>query len=252
MIAERLKDKVCLVTGAGSGIGAATALRLAQEGADVALFDVNEEGLATTAKTVTDLGRSALTQLCDVSSEVAVKSGVAAVVARLGKLDVLCNVAGFLRTGHTHEQSLEGFQRLLAVNLQGTFLMTREVLPELLKKKGRNIVNVASTAALGGHPWMSAYAASKGGVLSFTRATALEYVRQGIRINAVIPGGIATPIHSSFELPEGADGELLRGAIGWVRHAGPEYVASVIAFLASDDARYMTGAELRVDGGAMT
>jgi NAD(P)-dependent dehydrogenase (short-subunit alcohol dehydrogenase family) len=248
---RRLESKVVLVTGAASGIGRATAIRTGTEGAKVACVDVKIAGAEDTARQVEALGTEAQAYECDVSDPAAVKATVAAAVKRFGKLDVLCNVAGILRSEHTHELKLEDWNRVLAVNLTGTFLMCQAALPHLLETKG-NIVNMSSTAALGSHPWMAAYAASKGGVLSFSRCLAVEYVKQGLRVNVICPGGIKTSLHEQFSMPKGADVELLRGAIPFVEYVGPEHAASVIAFLASDDARYMNGAEVRVDGGALS
>ncbi len=225
---KRFEGQVALVTGAASGIGKATAARLAEEGATVAAVDL--KGTEYT---------------CDVSDE-------AQVIARHDRLDVLANVAGILRADHTHELALADFERVLRVNLVGTFLVCKAAIPHLLKTKG-NIVNTSSTAALGSHPWMAAYAASKGGILSMTRSIAVEYGKQGVRANCVCPGGIATPLHAQFKLPKGGDPELLRGAMPLaLPYAGPEHAASVIAFLASDDARYITGEDIRADGGALS
>jgi NAD(P)-dependent dehydrogenase (short-subunit alcohol dehydrogenase family) len=243
---RRFEGKVALVTGAASGIGRATAERLAEEGASVACVDVNREGVTETADKVGGIGL-----VCDISDPAQVKATVAATIERYGKLDVLCNIAGILRSEHSHEIKLEDWNRIIGINLTGTFLMCQACLPHLLATKG-NIVNMSSTAALGSHPWMAAYAASKGGVLSLTRCLSVEYVKQGLRVNAVIPGGIATPLHGQFSMPEGADVDLLKGAIPFVRYVGPEYCASAVAFLASDDAKYMNGTELRVDGGALS
>jgi NAD(P)-dependent dehydrogenase (short-subunit alcohol dehydrogenase family) len=248
---RRLESKVVLVTGAASGIGQATAIRTGSEGALVACIDVKLEGAEETARQVQALGTQAQAFECDVSDPNAVRATVAAVVKRFGRLDVLCNVAGILRSDHTHELLLDDWNRVLAVNLTGTFLMCQAALPHLLETKG-NIVNMSSTAALGSHPWMAAYAASKGGVLAFSRCLAVEYVKQGLRVNVICPGGIKTSLHEHFRMPKGADVELLRGAIPFVEYVGPEHAASVIAFLASDDARYMNGSEVRVDGGALS
>lgn len=248
---QRFTDKAVLVTGAASGIGKATALRLAREGAAVACVDLNAEQLAETVKEIAALEGSGFALTCDVSSESAVRETVRAAVDKLGKLDVLCNIAGILRGDHTHELSLENWNRVLSVNLTGTFLMCREAIPHLLQTKG-NIVNMSSTAALGSHPWMAAYAASKGGILSLTRALSVEYVKQGLRANAICPGGIQTPLHMQLRIPKGADYDLLRGAMPFVPQVGPEYVASAVAFVASEDGQYMNGAEIRVDGGALS
>jgi NAD(P)-dependent dehydrogenase (short-subunit alcohol dehydrogenase family) len=238
---KRFTDKIALVTGAASGIGKATAQRLADEGAQVACLDLNG-----------DMGPAAALGLtCDVGDPDQVAKAVAAVIERFGRLDVVCNVAGILRADHTHELALENWDKLIRVNLTGTFLVCRAAIPHLLQTKG-NIVNTSSTAALGSHPWMAAYAASKGGILSLTRVLAVEYGKQGLRANCVCPGGIITPLHGQFKMPKGADPELLRGAMPPVPYAGPEHAASVIAFLASDDARYINGAEIRADGGALS
>jgi meso-butanediol dehydrogenase/(S,S)-butanediol dehydrogenase/diacetyl reductase len=242
---------VALVTGAASGIGQATAVRLATEGASLACVDLKKECAEDSARRVEALGQPAQAFECDVSDRAAVFATVGKVVERFGKIDVLCNIAGILHSAHTHELEPDDWQRVLSVNLSGTFWMCQAALPHLLKTHG-NIVNMSSTAALGSHPWMAAYAASKGGVLSFSRSLSVEYVKQGLRVNVICPGGIKTALHEQFSLPKGADVELLRGAMPFVEYAGPEHAASVIAFLASDDARYINGAEIRVDGGALS
>jgi len=247
---RRFEGKVALVTGAASGIGLATVERLAQEGAGVACVDVNEKVYEAAAK-VEAMGGHAIALQCDVSNQAQVLQTVADVVGKFDRLDVLCNVAGILRADHFHDLKLEDWNKIIAVNLTGTFLMCQAAIPHLLKSRG-NIVNTSSTAALGSHPWMAAYAASKGGILSMSRCISVEYVKQKLRCNCVCPGGIATPLHGQFQMPPGADPELLRGAIPFVKYAGPDKCASVIAFLASDDARYITGEEIRVDGGALS
>ncbi|HVK73493.1 MAG TPA: SDR family oxidoreductase [Kofleriaceae bacterium] len=232
---KRFEGKVALVTGAASGIGKATAVRLAEEGATVATVDIADGAEFR----------------CDISDEQQVNDMMAAVLARFDRIDVLCNVAGVLRADHTHELKLENWEKILRINLTGTFLVCRAAIPHLLKTKGV-IVNTSSTSALGSHPWMAAYAASKGGILSMTRVIAVEYAKQGLRANCVCPGGVATPLHGQFRMPKGADPDLLRGAMPPVPYVGPEHAASVIAFLASDDARYINGAEVRADGGALS
>lgn len=251
MSLRRFEGKVCLVTGAASGIGRATAVRLATEGAKVCAVDVQEERLhKKTAAKLEAIGGEFLLRACDISDEAQVKETVAATVEHFGQLDVLCNIAGVLRCDNTHELALADWQRVIDVNLTGTFLMCREALPHLLESKG-NIVNMASNSALGSHPWMAAYSASKGGVVALTKAIAAEYPKQGIRANCVCPGGINTPIHGDFSLPTGADLELIKKAVPYVPYVGPEWAASVVVFLASEDACYMQGTALRVDGGAL-
>jgi len=235
----RFDGRVAIVTGAASGIGLATAERLADEGATVVRVDIAKDGL----------DRDAIAG--DVSDPSFASLLVAQTVERHGRLDVLANVAGILRTANTHEHSIQTWDQVLGVNLTGTFLCCRAAIPELLKSRG-NIVNVSSTAALAGHPWAAAYAASKGGVLALTRTIAVEYGRKGLRCNAVCPGSIDTPITKDFAFPEGADMDLVRRIIALDKARGPETVAAAIAFLASDDAAHVNGEDVRVDGGTLS
>jgi meso-butanediol dehydrogenase/(S,S)-butanediol dehydrogenase/diacetyl reductase len=249
---RRFADKVVSITGAASGIGRATALRMAEEGASLALSDVNAQGLEETAKLARERGADVATWICDVSDRDAVGALIESAVARFGRLDSLCNVAGILHFDHTHELSPESWRRILAVNLDGTFFACQAALPHLLATRG-NIVNLSSTAALAGHPWTAAYSASKGGVLALTYTLAIEYCAQGLRANAVCPGSIQTPIQAAFRLPEGADRKLLYRIMPPDRvFRGPEAAAAVIAFLASEDAAHINGAEIRVDGGTLS
>jgi NAD(P)-dependent dehydrogenase (short-subunit alcohol dehydrogenase family) len=247
---RRFEGRVALVTGAASGIGRATALRLAREGARVACADVAEQGLAATCKAIEGGGGEALAVSCDVSDERSAAEAVGATLDRFGALHVLCNVAGILLFEHTHSTTLEAWNRILAVNLTGTFLVTKAALPHLVASGGA-IVNTSSTAALQAHPWTAAYSASKGGVLAFTKALALEYGKQGVRVNAVCPGGIETAIQQAFRVPEGADAKLVRRILPFRGMETPETVADAIAFLASDEARHVHGTALVVDGGML-
>ena len=235
----RFDGRVAIVTGAASGIGRSTADRLADEGAIVVRADIAKEGLDEDAI------------VGDVSNPTFAPLLVAQTVERHGRLDVLANVAGILRTANTHEHSLDSWDQVLAINLTGTFLCCRAAIPELLETRG-NIVNVSSTAALAGHPWAAAYSASKGGVLALTRTIAVEYAKQGLRCNAVCPGSIKTPITKDFEFPEGADTDLVRRIMALDKPRGPETVAATIAFLASDDAAHVNGEHVRVDGGTLS
>jgi meso-butanediol dehydrogenase/(S,S)-butanediol dehydrogenase/diacetyl reductase len=246
--APRFADKVALVTGAASGIGRATTIRLVEEGARVMALDLQEGPLDDLAR---ELGASVATRPCDVSDPALVRAAVAATVERFGALDVLINAAGILRTAHTHEETLEGWNRVLGVNLTGTFLMCQAALPHLLARRG-SIVNLSSTAALRAHAWTAAYSASKGGVLALTNELAVEYGQQGLRANAVCPGGITTPIHQAFRVPEGADQKLVRRIMPLTGFAEPEEVAATIAFLASDEAVHITGTMIRVDAAMCT
>jgi NAD(P)-dependent dehydrogenase (short-subunit alcohol dehydrogenase family) len=248
---RRFEDKVVVITGAASGIGRACALRLAEEGARLALADLQAEGLEATAKQARELGAACETSVADVSDEASVRSLVAGAASRFGRLDVLLNVAGILRFDHTHELALANWSKVLAVNLTGTFLMCREAIPHLLETRG-NIVNIASTAGMRGHPWTAAYAASKGGVIALTCGIAIEYAKQGLRANAICPGSIETPITKAFAVPEGADPKLVRRMMPLTGFVGPEKVAGAVAFVASDEGSHITGETLRIDGGALS
>ncbi|MEE9609020.1 MAG: SDR family NAD(P)-dependent oxidoreductase [Myxococcota bacterium] len=248
---QRFQDRVVLVTGAASGIGRATAERLASEGAKLACTDVQAHGLEETAKLVRERGGEVEVQLCDVSDPEAVRAALDWTLERFGALHSLCNAAGILRFGHTHEFPVADWNRVLAVNLTGTFCMCQAAIPHLLASRG-NIVNIASTAALAGAPWASAYAASKGGVVALTRAIAIEYGKQGLRANAVCPGSITTPMTQQVEFPEGADLKLVYRMMPLDDFRGPEVVAGTVAFLASDDAAHINGVALRVDGATLS
>ncbi|MFF2146533.1 SDR family NAD(P)-dependent oxidoreductase [Kitasatospora sp. NPDC058190] len=250
---ERFSGRNVLITGGGSGIGQATVHRILAEGGRVVAVDVNEDGLKKTLDRATADGTAdRLTiQVLDISDEAAVVSGVAEAISALGSLDVLVNAAGILRSSHTHETTLEFWNKLLAVNLTGTFLMTREALPALLATGKGVVVNFSSTSASFAHPYMAAYAATKGGIQSFTHAIASEYSKQGLRAVCVAPGSIDSGMTNNPGLPADADFSLLAKlspAIGQ-GFAGPETVAGVIAMLASDDGAFVTGTELRIDGG---
>ncbi len=247
---QRFADRSVLITGAGSGIGRATAERLAAEGARLTISDVNADGLEETASTCRTSGVPVTAVVSDVSDEAAVADLVAGAVGEFGRLDVLVNVAGILQFKDFRLTTLADFERIIGVNLTGTFLTCRDAMPHLLESQG-NIVNITSTAALAGHPWTSSYSASKGGVLALTLTLAVEFGKLGVRCNAVAPGSINTPIQNAFELPEGADPKLLHRIMPLDRMRGPENVAGAVAFLGSDDAAHVNGEVLRVDGGTL-
>jgi meso-butanediol dehydrogenase/(S,S)-butanediol dehydrogenase/diacetyl reductase len=247
---ERFAGKIVLLTGGASGIGRATAQRLAEEGATLAITDVNAEGLEETAATCRESGATVLSMVSDVGNEDSVRDTISSTVSEFGRIDVLVNVAGILQFKDMRETTLDDWNRIIGVNLTGTFLMCREALPHLLESGG-NIVNTASTAALAGHPWTISYSASKGGVQALTQTIAVEFGKQGIRCNSVAPGSILTPIQNAFELPEGADPKLIYRIMALDKQRGPETVAGAIAFLASDDAEHVNGTCLKVDGGTL-
>ncbi len=236
------------MTGAASGIGRATVVRLVDEGASVIAVDVDGDGLAVTAK-VSSRPDAVVASVGDVGDTTTAPAAVASAEARFGRLDLLVNNAGILRFDHSHEVLDADWDRILRINLTGTFSFCRAAIPTMLAAGRGAIVNVASTAAAFGHPWAAAYAASKGGVLALTRTLAVEYAAQGLRVNAVCPGSIETAIVGEFAVPEGADARLVRRIMSPTGMAGPDVIAAAIAYLGSDEASHVTGADLRVDGG---
>ena len=247
---KRFHGRVAFVTGAAAGIGRATAMRLASEGASLYLVDVATEGLEETARLCEDAGAAVESSRCDVTSEEDVRSNVAACVERFGRLDALCNVAGILLLDHFTNITVDQFRRVLEVNLVGTFILCQAALPHLLESKGA-IVNTSSTSALAGVPYGAAYGTSKGGVSALTRTLAVEFGKQGLRCNAVNPGSILTAMAGPGVIPEDADMKLVARAMPLDRARGPEVVAAAIAMLASEDACHINGEELRVDGGTL-
>ncbi|CPR11249.1 oxidoreductase [Mycobacterium bohemicum DSM 44277] len=259
---RRLEGNRILVTGAASGIGQATALRLLDEGAVVVASDVAEEGLSSTRDRAEAAGTAdrLTTMPMDVANEDSVIDGVRRAGQTLDGLDSLVNAAGILRAAKTHETSLELWNRIIGVNLTGTFLVVREALPALLAKSGSAIVNFSSTSASFAHPYMAAYAASKGGIQAFTHSLALEYARDGLRAVCVAPGSIKSGITDATAgyLPKDADWSLFSRLMpvlpttevsSGTGMADPSVVAGVVAMLLSKDGAFITGTEIRIDGG---
>ena len=248
---QRFENRSVLITGAASGIGRATVERIASEGGRVFCVDVQAEAVEDAAKRAAEHGAESEARVCDVSDEAAVNATVAACVERFGRLDALCHVAGILRFAHTHEMPFDDWRRIQAVNADGTFLVCRAALPHLVASGG-NIVNVSSVAAKAGLAYGAAYAASKGAVLALTKALAVEYGKQGVRVNSVCPGSIKTPMTAGGAgLPKDADLKLVMRQMALDKPRGPETVASLIAFLASDDAAHVNGEDILVDGGTL-
>jgi len=244
---NRFEGKAVLLTGAASGMGRATALRLTAEGAAVFGVDRDEAGLKQTAD---EVGAARFVpHVADVSDEQAVIAAVAAAREQLGALDVLANVAGIQRTTPLATLTVAELQELFAVNTIGTALFCREAAPRLPDQTGV-IVNIASSAATHGHPYMSAYAASKGAVLALTQTLAAELAPRGVRVLAISPGGVRTPLTANVTFPEGADRSYYGRVIPLLGFGEPEDIAAAIAFAASSDGRYWTGSELRLDGGS--
>lgn len=246
MSTARFSGRTALVTGAASGLGAATARRLAAEGATVACLDVVADGATRTADAI---GATARAYPVDVSDPESVRAAVDGAVRDLGRPSVVVNCAGIGRFYHSHDMPFADWQRIIGVNLTGTFLVAQAALPHLLDGGGA-IVNVASNAGLMGQPYSAAYCASKGGVVQLTRALADEYIERGVRVNCIAPGGIDTPLQEQFRnAPAGIDFKKFAKIRTPLGTATPDEVAALIAFVASDEGRYMTGAIVSIDGG---
>lgn len=244
----RFSGVTVLITGAASGIGRATALRLLEEGAFLYAVDLDEEGLDEVSRSAQGSSGRIITGITDITDEAAVASVVDSAAAALGGIDVLINVAGTHRTTPIESLSVQDLRQLFEVNCVGTALFCREALRHLPEGSGV-IVNVASSSAGHGNPYMSAYSASKGAVLSFSLSLAAELVGRGIRVVPILPGQVATPL-TAHAVPEGLDMRYYGRIRSLMGPAEPAQIAGVIAFAASRDASYLTGAELRVDGGS--
>jgi len=210
--------------------------------------DVDEAGLRETVKKISAArGRSAPFGV-DVADAAAARGAVATAVERFGGLYVLCNIAGVGSFENTADVTPEEWNRVLGVNLSGTFFMSQAAIPHLLERRG-NIVNLASSAGLIGQAYNAAYCASKGGVVLLTKSLGVEFARRGLRVNCLCPGGVDTPFTKSFGTPEGADVDLIR-RLSLVRElAGANDIAAAVAFVASDEARFINAAAIPIDSG---
>jgi 3-oxoacyl-[acyl-carrier protein] reductase len=242
----KLAGKVALVTGGAQGIGKAVALLLAQNGADIVVSDINLEKAEETAKEVQALGRKALATKVDVATFGDVEKMVEAILTQFGKVDILVNNAGIARDKLILRMTEEDWDAVLNINLKGTFNCTKAVVRHMSKQKSGKIVNIASVVGEMGNAGQGNYAASKAGVIGFTKTIAREFAQRGINVNAIAPGYIETPMTDA--LPDKVKEELKR-LIPMDRLGKPEDVAEAVLFLVSESANYITGQVLNVNGG---
>jgi NAD(P)-dependent dehydrogenase (short-subunit alcohol dehydrogenase family) len=246
----KLEKKVAVITGAASGIGRATAIRFAGEGAAVVIADMNREGGEAAVRDCKENGGSAVFQLADVSSEGDIKGAVARAVKEFGRLDVIYNNAGLGgAVGPLEKTSAENWDRTFSILLRAVFLGIKHAVPEMRKTGGGSIVSTASIAGIRGAAGLHAYCAAKAGVISLTRSAAIEFAKDKIRVNCICPGLIATPLTYN-RLPGGEQTatQLFAAFQPWPRAGRPEDIAAMALFLASDDSEFVSGQAMVVDG----
>jgi meso-butanediol dehydrogenase/(S,S)-butanediol dehydrogenase/diacetyl reductase len=244
---SRFDGRAAIVTGAASGIGRATAMRLAADGARVACLDM-AAAVEQTVADITAAGGTAVSATVDVSDEHSVAAAVRTAEAAHGPTKILANVAGVLRFAHTTELDVAEWDLLIDVNLKGPFLMSRAVIPSMLDSGGGVITNVASSAGMFGQAFMVHYCASKGGVVLLTKSLAWEYLKRNIRVNAISPGGVETPMTGGVQFPDGIDFELIKKTMAVGNHMmSPDEPAALIAYLSSDEAASINGAVIPID-----
>jgi NAD(P)-dependent dehydrogenase (short-subunit alcohol dehydrogenase family) len=248
----RLKDKVCLITGAGSGMGQAAARRFAEQGAKVALFEMNEEAGRKTAESIRKQGGESAFFLCNVAVEQNVKNAIEETIRTFGKIDVLYNNAGIMPAAdrsviNTEE---EVWDQVYSVNVKGTMLMCKYVIPEMLKREGGSIINIASFVAfLGCTVPQDAYTASKGAVVSLTKSLAVQFRPGGVRCNAICPGPIETPLLTEWLLKDEEARRIRLNRQPSGRFGRPDDIVNCAIYLASDESEWTNGAIINIDGG---
>jgi len=249
-----LEGKVALVTGAGSGIGRGIALRLSEMGAVIVVLDIDSEKGQATVRTITERAGRAMFELCDVRSAEDCRRATEAAITSFGRIDILCNNAGVIVRKNVVDLAEEEWDLALDVTLKGIYLLSREVVPQMVNSGGGVIVNTGSGWSIRGGPQAASYCAAKAGVLNLTRAMAIDHGRANIRVNCICPGDIDTPMLRSECAQLGADpAAFLKEAANrpLARIGTPEDVANAVLFLASDMAAWVTGTQLVIDGGGL-
>ena len=244
----RFEGRTAIITGAASGLGRAVARRLASAGARVFGVDMNEAGLIETQGLITEAGGSMSFGTGDISDRMTAHGLVSVAMDDLGQIDTLVNCAGVMRAGHMTDVDESTFDLIYNVNVKGTFWMIQAAFPHLLDRNG-SVVNIASNSALMGAPYNTVYSSSKAAVVALTRSIAAEYIKTGVRVNAVAPGGINTPMMVADTFPPDTDWKLMQTMIGYRGASEPEEVAAVVCFLASDEARSVHGSIYSADLG---
>lgn len=241
-----LSGRTALVTGGGQGIGRAIALGMAEQGADVAVADINDEAASRVAEEIKALGRSSLALHVDVTSKDSVEAGVADAIAGLRRVDILVNNAGIIADALLVRMKDEDFNRVIDLNLRGTYYCVKAVVPGMMRARWGRIISVSSVVGLRGNAGQINYAASKAGINALTWSLAKELATRNITVNAIAPGYVAT---ATTEVLSDRVKETVRAVIPMRRFGTPEEIAGIAVFLASDDAVYVTGDVVRVDGG---
>ncbi|REE91699.1 NAD(P)-dependent dehydrogenase (short-subunit alcohol dehydrogenase family) [Paenibacillus taihuensis] len=248
----RLQDRVCIITGAGSGMGLTAARMFAREGAKVALFEVNEQSGQAAVSDISEQGGEAAFFRCNVADEQSVETAVSQAVERFGHVDVLYNNAGIMpaEDGSVIDTTVEVWDRVMAVNVKGTFLMCKHVIPHMVQRGSGSIINIASFVAfMGCSVPQDAYTASKGAIVSLTRSLAIQFRPYGVRSNAICPGPIETPLLTEWLLKDEEAKRLRLNRQPSGRFGRPEDIVNSAIYLASDESDWTNGAILNIDGG---
>ncbi len=243
-----LKEKVAIVTGCAKGMGRADSIKLAGAGAKVVVCDIDLAGCQLVVDEIKKLRGEAIAVKCDVSQKIEIDNVVAETLKKFSKIDILVNNAGIFPSEPFLQMSEQNFEKVIDVNLKGSFMMAQACAKEMAKQKSGSIINIASIASIKGFPGLSHYCASKGGMVMMSKAMAVELAPLGIRVNVINPGAIDTPGTRTMEMKE-EDRQAMVGGVPMKKWGKPEDIANAVLFLASDESSYMTGSTMVVDGG---